>query len=576
MFGAIWCLLFARLITADPTPPSTYQFTHLEERISIPEKTVEDLVTVQRKHQEQITPLDQTLKEGLSNTNAKNRRLRDTISETHDAGDISTTTAADLKLNPDETHFTTTEETQTLTKSSTVSRFLEAVERGDSESISRLSHQSNDPGLLRRYNNQGYQALHLAVIAGNQDLVKYLLAEGASLLSRGRNLQTPLHFAVANGHAAIVDLLLRTSWMGGEHTLVTTLDYFGKTPFDLAMDTGNVDIIRDLARYCNEDIIGSYTARAVAEKNQEILTALLTSSIPIKMPYLQNALNSVWNKDSMWEIINAAESKSLQEVNLSEALHRASRNGRAAALNPLICAGANISSEVDGKTALVEAVEKKHLKCVKELIALGANTSRIQQGVSALQVAARVDCSECMHLIMQSGFVEKNVVDALLKNGTLIDIALNSWSILSARFLLKRGAVIAKNEMEMNYLLGAVTKCDVDVLKILIDSGADINIIIPFHDISLLAVAVHHRNKDCIQLLLSSGADPNLVLGNNRLHNTALHEAVIIGDIDIVKVLLEFGADVNMIGTNRYTPISLAKTEEMKNLLTNFRFASKE
>jgi hypothetical protein len=80
--------------------------------------------------------------------------------------------------------------------------------------------------------------------------------------------------------------------------------------------------------------------------------------------------------------------------------------------------------------------------------------------------------------------------------------------------------------------------------------------------LSELFVAVKERDQARLQESLNAGADPNQVADNGW---TALHEAVFIGDIAIVRLLIEGGANVNARvandakgNSNQWTPLLLA------------------
>ena len=68
-----------------------------------------------------------------------------------------------------------------------------------------------------------------------------------------------------------------------------------------------------------------------------------------------------------------------------------------------------------------------------------------------------------------------------------------------------------------------------------------------------------------VQILLEQfGADPNLT---NAKGLTALHDAVTRGDINIVKVLVKFGADPTLGPSDDKSALKLSKSEEMTKIL---------
>jgi ankyrin repeat protein len=76
-----------------------------------------------------------------------------------------------------------------------------------------------------------------------------------------------------------------------------------------------------------------------------------------------------------------------------------------------------------------------------------------------------------------------------------------------------------------------------------------------------LIPAAHHGHPDAVRVLLATAIDKDHV---NKLGWTALLEAVILGDggpvhTEIVRVLAEAGANVNIADRDRVTPLTHAR-----------------
>ena len=106
-----------------------------------------------------------------------------------------------------------------------------------------------------------------------------------------------------------------------------------------------------------------------------------------------------------------------------------------------------------------------------------------------------------------------------------------------------------------NYLKG---------VKMGIDKGYDIH----YANDDALFKAVMHQNYDMIKLLVENGANVN---AQNNINHTPLMYATEISNFNIVKYLVEHGAYINMISNaNPYKPttaIDYAKNEKIKNYL---------
>jgi ankyrin repeat protein len=92
------------------------------------------------------------------------------------------------------------------------------------------------------------------------------------------------------------------------------------------------------------------------------------------------------------------------------------------------------------------------------------------------------------------------------------------------------------NEFEYTPLIAAVKDGRKEIIDYLLDAGADIN---TGKGYSALGMAVGQNDYNTVQMLINRGADVN-ILGGNPL-NLAAEK----GDLDVVKLLIAKGADVN-------------------------------
>ena len=100
-------------------------------------------------------------------------------------------------------------------------------------------------------------------------------------------------------------------------------------------------------------------------------------------------------------------------------------------------------------------------------------------------------------------------------------------------------------------LMSAVRKDSMSIVRLLLEKGADINMIhgrdVPPPPLSL---AVRNKNVDMILFLLEKGAEIN---PKNNDAQDPLSEAARNGDMDIVHLLLAKGAEVNPKNNHGYT-----------------------
>ena len=120
--------------------------------------------------------------------------------------------------------------------------------------------------------------------------------------------------------------------------------------------------------------------------------------------------------------------------------------------------------------------------------------------------------------------------------------------------------------MELHF--GAALKGYIKIVRVLLDTGADVNATdgakkTPLH------FAATKGHVDVAKVLIQNGADVNCV---DKYKSTALHYAVLYGNVDTAKVLLQNGADVNAVQKTkrrRYIAVWYRRDECVKLLLQN-------
>lgn len=291
-------------------------------------------------------------------------------------------------------------------------------------------------------------------------------------------------------------------------------------------------------------------------------------------------------------------------------LQAASASGNAELVRLFLHSGAEVNelpAYEHGYTALAIAISNGHSSITNILFAAGASDSiatRCNSFLSfALNAAVEKDDFELVKRLSRRTdpndlnwytYLYHCLVSAIRKKSPSLDIV---------RHLLQVGAIVNRplvwpfmcGRSEFNPPLNVVGS-NVEIARLLIDAGADVN----QNDGISLRDAIRHMSLEMVQLLIQSGADVNPAQGAGELSplktaigllrytgkggdfskdnpleivthlikaganvneahgGTALEIASEIGDLDIIQLLLRYGADVNARGLDYPTPLQSA------------------
>lgn len=240
----------------------------------------------------------------------------------------------------------------------------------------------------------------------------------------------------------------------------------------------------------------------------------------------------------------------------------------------LIDAGADVNAMTDlGVTPLALACENRAPTMVRGLLDRGADPNLTHRDrPPALMLCARTGSAEAVSLLIAHGAATNDaepvrrqtalmwavaqrhpaVVRVLLENGAAWD----ARSVVQPRFVnigdpnehldVVIGTV---QEGGSTPLLFASRSGDLQSARLLVSAGANVNDSTA-DGVSALVTAVHSGHTALAQFLLDSRADPN----DTRAGYSALHAAVLRGDVTLVHALIERGAIVDARVT-RGTPV---------------------
>jgi len=193
------------------------------------------------------------------------------------------------------------------------------------------------------------------------------------------------------------------------------------------------------------------------------------------------------------------------------------------------------------------------------LSVLMAVSSHAQSGRDhALIAAAEVgNLTDVERLIREGASVKAR--DA--RGRTALLAATRNDRVAIARALIAAGAdVNAKDDIDDSPYLYAGAEGRIEILKMTLAAGADLKSTNRYGGTALIPAA-HHGHPEAVRILLGTAIDKDHI---NKLGWTALLEAVILGDggpthTEIVRLLVEAGANVNLADRDGVTPLTHAR-----------------
>ncbi|MFK2796470.1 ankyrin repeat domain-containing protein [Bacillus cereus] len=183
---------------------------------------------------------------------------------------------------------------------------------------------------------------------------------------------------------------------------------------------------------------------------------------------------------------------------------------------------------------------------------------------------------------------ETNTIISLLKQGSNINatdnqgrtplmIATYKNDVKTAKMLIESGAdVNIQDDMKNNPFLYAGAEGYLDILKLTIDAGADPTITNRYGGTALIPASENGYIEVIKELLTRTNIDVNHV---NNLGWTALMEAIVLNNGNetqqqVIRLLIEHGADVNIPDHDGVTPLEHARAhhfEEIEKILLEGR-----
>ena len=344
---------------------------------------------------------------------------------------------------------------------------------------------------------RGRTAVMAATHANQVEAVRALIAAGADINLRDDRLDNPFLYASAEGLFEIVKLTIDAN----ADTRLT--NRFGGTALIPAAERGHVEIVRELLTRTDVD---------VDHINNLGWTALLEAII-----------------------LSDGGERHQQIVQI------------------LVDHGANITIPDHDGVSPLEHARARGFREIEQIL-LAAQQSR---GLQLIHAAEQGDLESVQFLLGQGASVE--VQD---ENGrTALIAAAYQNNLPIAELLIRVGADVNRqdNTKQSAYLI-STSEGYLELLKLTLHAGADVHGTDSYNGTGLIRAA-DRGHVEIIQELLKTGIKIDHI---NNLGWTALLEAIILGDggprhTEVVRLLVEAGANVNLPDSNGITPLAHAR-----------------
>lgn len=417
-----------------------------------------------------------------------------------------------------------------VARASGASNVADAAMRRDAEAVRASIKRGSDVNLPQA---DGTTALHWAAHWNDVEMAGLLIGAGAHIQAANRDGVTPLFLATENGSAAMIERLLQAGADPNRPILA-----HGETPLMMASRSGNTEAVAALLEHgahinVSESLRGTTALMWAAEQGHASVVRLLVEHGA--------------RVDARSETVTPIGRRGLGFAN-STVIFGAS--GRAAPQ----------TRTIGGLTALLFGAREGSLDCVRELVAAGADVKE-----------ASVDGSSPLLVAVQNGFYD--VARFLLEQGGDPNQANHkNWTPLYL-------AVKNRNQ-EITAVPGPNRDGALEFITTLLDHDANPNLRIQadtevHQGMSALWLkeagatpllrAALSGDLTVVRLLLNHGADPRIPTFD---HTTPLMVAAGVGwadgmmreysedeTLEVVKLLLDRGADVNAANDHGITPL---------------------
>lgn len=395
---------------------------------------------------------------------------------------------------------------------------LRYAKRGDLYGVKQLIQQGTD---VNTVNGGGQSALYLSSENGHYDIAKFLLVNKALVNYRAN----PLIAAARKGHADCVNLLLKHG--AGQR----------QKAMKVAVQTMNVSVILSLF---------DHGIRPDIQRDCNCIATKLFSSANAKdatmfCKMLNNGRLSLTSNESVIAAFQFAFKCKSREMASYLLSHHSGTNVEQ--VYPL---------------AMYYSVRNNWNDILTELLKKATCVRFNMKSSNLLCAACKHSSDKTVQLLLQRGADPNSLCEQPpLMHETAVELLLSylqktSYNSTSCHCLLTSEATVKTTP-----LLVACIRDALAVAKTLLSYGADPNLAVSGNH--PLSVASKHGHCDIVKLLLVNGADVHVHDSHEKFPLHYALESVSTDDSAVtVNLLLDYGSDLNVMTTSGETPLYLA------------------
>lgn len=405
---------------------------------------------------------------------------------------------------------------------------------------------------------------------GHLQVVKFLESKKAKLLEKNKEGKTPFHYAAMNNHVDVMEFIWKETHKDKDPVFIKDND--DNMPIVDAISNYAVNAVEFcLSKNCRintKDKSGkSQLHRAAAAGDVKAIRILLKFGADINEVENNETPITVAINNEQWEVVKLLKNMkaNFSSSNSLSGMHRAVQEDNVERFEMLRQLGFNVNEKgAAGKTPLMVAIEKQQQRFVSYLLDCNIDVNAVDdKGRTSLIYAVKFGNAEATEKLIDKGSnIDHNCDDA-----TPLIISIRKDHMDCFKILLHKGAKLELPQKGGWYPIHEAAQCpNIEFLKKLLHKKVKIDVVSEVNKSSPLMCAVIYGNMENFKLLLEKGADINLLTKNGY---NALHYAVTKGFFDMADILIQKGLKLDMKDANG---IYLLEYCAMNNLVESIKY----